>query len=126
MFNQTKIPSLIKAQEAGQLLVVLGVGEFKVEWHLSTDMKTMKCMYGLGHGACAKHVASTVPKHVIRPSLEQPKRLELHSENEEEALRKVAYFHLLCNQSMSVEVQLWLGGNQFCLFPLQGCCGRNF
>lgn len=55
VFNQTRIPSLIKAQEAGQLLVVPGVGEFKVEWHLSADMKTIKCMYGLGHGACAKH-----------------------------------------------------------------------
>ena len=55
VFNQTRIPSLIKAQEAGQLLVVLGVGEFKVERHLSADMKTVKCMFGLVHGACAKY-----------------------------------------------------------------------
>lgn len=51
VFHQTKFPEVIQAHENGQLLVVEGVGEFKVEWHLSADMKTIKCMYGLKHGA---------------------------------------------------------------------------
>jgi hypothetical protein len=50
-----KIPSLIKAQDARHLSVVLGVGEFKLKWHLSADLKTIKYIYGLGRGACAKH-----------------------------------------------------------------------
>ena len=55
VFNQTGIPKLIGAQEKGQLLEVLGIGEFKVEWHLAGDMKSIKCMYGLKHGANSKH-----------------------------------------------------------------------
>lgn len=55
VFELTAFPALIKAQEGGQLLSVEGVGNFKVEWHLSADMKTIKCLYGLKHGANAKH-----------------------------------------------------------------------
>jgi len=51
VFKQTKIPSLIEAQEDGKKLEVPGVGEFKVQWHMAADMKTLKCMYGLQHGA---------------------------------------------------------------------------
>jgi len=47
VFDQTSFPTLIKAQNGGQLLVVDGVGSFKVNWHLSCDMKTIKCLYGL-------------------------------------------------------------------------------
>ena len=53
VFNQMKIPELLSAQEAGQMLDVPEVGRFKVEWHLNADMKTVKCLYGLSHGACA-------------------------------------------------------------------------
>jgi hypothetical protein len=55
VFDQTRIPDLIKSQEAGQLLEVSGVGSFAVEWHMSADMKTLKCMYGLKSGPNAAH-----------------------------------------------------------------------
>ena len=55
VFKKTKIPELIASQERGQLLVVPGIGEFKVAWHLSADMKTIKVMYGLKHGANSLH-----------------------------------------------------------------------
>src|SRR5579875_3209738 len=51
VFQQTSFPTFIKAQEEGQLLTIEGVGNFKVEWHLSADMKTIKCLYKLKHGA---------------------------------------------------------------------------
>lgn len=50
-FKKTKIPALIEAQNAGQLLQVPEIGDFKVQWHLSADMKSIKVMYGLKHGA---------------------------------------------------------------------------
>lgn len=53
VFKQTRIPALVSAQEAGQKLHIPGIGDFNVEWHLSGDMKSIKCMYGLPHGACA-------------------------------------------------------------------------
>ena len=55
VFSQTKIPSLIKAQGARQLLEVLERGAFNVEWHLGADMKTIKCVYGLNMGANCLH-----------------------------------------------------------------------
>jgi hypothetical protein len=55
VFNQTGIPELIAAQENGQLLQVPGIGDFKIEWHFAGDMKSIKCMYGLKHGANTKH-----------------------------------------------------------------------
>jgi hypothetical protein len=42
---------LIAAKENGQLLTVPGIGSFKVSWHLAANMKTIKCMFGLQHGA---------------------------------------------------------------------------
>ena len=47
VFRQTNFPSLIATQDAGQPLIVDGVGSFQVEWHLSCDLKTIKCLYGL-------------------------------------------------------------------------------
>lgn len=55
VFGQTRIPDLIAAQERGQLLTVPEIGSFKVEWHLAADMKTIKCMYGLSHGATSTY-----------------------------------------------------------------------
>ena len=55
MFQQTQFPALIKAHDEGQLLTIEGVENFKVEWHLSADMKTIKCLYGLKHGANATY-----------------------------------------------------------------------
>lgn len=45
------MPALVYAQLIGQLLVLPDIGEFKVEWHLNADMKTIKVMYGLKYGA---------------------------------------------------------------------------
>lgn len=55
VFDQTHIPSLIKLQGEGQLLNVPGIGDFSIEWHLAADMKTIKCVYGLKHGANSLH-----------------------------------------------------------------------
>jgi len=54
VFEQTKIPEIISKQDKGQPLEVPGVGNFSVEWHMAADMKTIKCMYGLSHGANTK------------------------------------------------------------------------
>lgn len=53
-FQQTKWPEVIAAQNRGQELVVNGVGSFTIEWHLSADMKTIKCMNGLQHGPTSR------------------------------------------------------------------------
>ena len=50
VFNLTSIPSLISAQRRGQLLDVEGIGSFAVDWHIAADMKSIKCLYGLGQG----------------------------------------------------------------------------
>jgi len=55
MFDRTNFPSLIQAQEDGQFLKVHGVGDFQMEWHLDANMKTIKCMDGLGHGTNAAY-----------------------------------------------------------------------
>ena len=36
-------------------LDVEGYGSYEVEWNLEADLKTLKCMYNIGHGANAKH-----------------------------------------------------------------------
>lgn len=80
VFDKTDFPSLIQAQEDGQVLTVDGVGEFQVEWHLSADMKTIKCMYGLGHGANAPNSCiycmqqRTKPQHGTNQSAAQASR----------------------------------------------------
>ena len=54
VFQQTEFPKVIKAQSEGQLLEVPDRGSFAIEWHMSADMKTIKCMYGLQHGPSCK------------------------------------------------------------------------
>lgn len=54
VFEQTKFPEVIKAQNEGQELEVPGRGRFIVEWHMSADMKTIKCMNGLQQGPSCK------------------------------------------------------------------------
>jgi len=53
--NQTTIPSVIKGHSTSYKLVVHDIGEFPMEWYLSCDMKTIKCLYGMSHGPIAKH-----------------------------------------------------------------------
>lgn len=53
IFGKSNLPAVIAAKSDGQRLHVPGVGEFDVEWHVTADMKTIKCMYGLQSGpAC--------------------------------------------------------------------------
>ena len=54
VFQQTRFPDVITAQSNGEQLEVPGYGSFPVEWHLSADMKTIKCIYGLRHGPSCK------------------------------------------------------------------------
>ena len=69
VFKQTLIPTLIEAQEDGKKLEVPGVGEFRVQWHMAADMKTIKCMYGLQHGANSRfsciYCLQERTKHVV-------------------------------------------------------------
>ena len=46
-FNKTSIPKIINAQEEGALLQVDGFGDYKVQWHMARDLKTLKCMYNI-------------------------------------------------------------------------------
>ena len=55
VFSQIQLPTLIAAQDNGQKLEVEGFGSFSMEWHLTTDMKTIKCMYELKYGPNAQH-----------------------------------------------------------------------
>jgi hypothetical protein len=55
VFGQTKFSQVIQAQEDGQLLTIDGMGQFYMEWYLSVDMKTIKCIYELKHGVNNKH-----------------------------------------------------------------------
>lgn len=67
VFNQTSIPSLISAQNAGQLLDVPNVGSFTVQWHLSADMKTIKSLYGLSSGANSTYCCIYCEQRKVKP-----------------------------------------------------------
>ena len=54
VFNQTTIPQVISAQRNGRMLEVEGYGQYRVEWHLAGDLKTLKCMYNVSKGANSK------------------------------------------------------------------------
>ena len=45
-FQRVGITEIIKRQEEGQTVVVDGLGTFQVEWHLASDLKTWKCLFG--------------------------------------------------------------------------------
>lgn len=55
VFHHTPLPSIIHEQmNEGRKLGVEGRGEFKVEWHLAGDLKTLKCLFNCSKGAMAK------------------------------------------------------------------------
>ena len=54
VFNHTKIPCIITSHESNEQIHVEGVGDFRVQWHLAGDLKTLKCMYNVGKGANSK------------------------------------------------------------------------
>lgn len=64
VFEQTPLPFIISAQQQGEKLTVPDVGDFKVEWHLAADMKTIKCLYGFAHGAMQSILACIVGRGV--------------------------------------------------------------
>ena len=45
---------IINAQEVGTLLQVEGFGDYKVQWHMAGDLKTLKCMYNISKEPIAK------------------------------------------------------------------------
>ena len=53
-FGLTGYPNVIKRQSDGETLHVEGYGGYNVEWHLASDLKTLKCMYGCSNAANAK------------------------------------------------------------------------
>ena len=54
VFHKTSIPTIIGAQEEGVVLQVEGFGEYKVQWHMVGDLKTLKCMYNIFRGPTNK------------------------------------------------------------------------
>ena len=54
VFNETNTPNIIECQIKGQRLMVEGVGDFIVEWHLAADLKTLKCLSRCDQGRNAK------------------------------------------------------------------------
>jgi hypothetical protein len=55
VFRKTSLPSIMSSHDAGEKLYVEGYGSYFVEWHLAADLKTLKCMYNISHGANAMH-----------------------------------------------------------------------
>ena len=53
-FDHTEIPTIIDRQTKGEKLIVDGIGDFVVEWHLAGDLKTLKCMYNVSKRANSK------------------------------------------------------------------------
>lgn len=51
VFHRTPIPEIISEQRNNRILEVEGMGQYKVEWHLAGDLKTLKCMYNVSKGA---------------------------------------------------------------------------
>ena len=54
VFHKTSIPSIINSQEGGTMLHVEGFGDYRVQWHMAGDLKTLKCMYNISKGPIAK------------------------------------------------------------------------
>ena len=105
VFKKSTIPDLISAQENGQLLEVPGIGEFKVQWHLAADMKTIKVMYDLKHGANALHTCIYCMQERTKPVVTTPTQAML---------------------TMSKRTSLWNGGlfsNCIHAKPVLGACG---
>lgn len=55
IFSRTSYPDIIKDHMNGKVLSVPERGEFLVEWHLAGDLKSLKCMFNVSHGANSKH-----------------------------------------------------------------------
>ena len=55
VFHKTSIPSIINSQEGGTMLHVEGFGDYRVQWHMAGDLKTLKCnMYNISKGPISK------------------------------------------------------------------------
>ena len=44
VFSLLDLPQIISRQENGEKLLVDGIGEFSIDWHMSIDLKTIKCL----------------------------------------------------------------------------------
>jgi len=47
VFHQNHILALIETKEASQKLQIPEVGDFAIEWYVSTSMKNIKCMHNI-------------------------------------------------------------------------------
>ena len=55
VFRKTSLPLIMASHAAGEKMYVEGYSSYFVEWHLAADLKTLKCMYNISHGANATH-----------------------------------------------------------------------
>ena len=84
VLSQTDISSIIASQHSGRKLIVEGIGEFDVQWHLACDMKTIKCLYGFSHGPSAQHSCMycwcerSKPKNLSIAHAEDPGKSKRH------------------------------------------------
>ena len=54
VFSQIDIPNKISSKTKQKRLHIDGFGSFHVEWHMITNLKTIKCMYSMSKGATRK------------------------------------------------------------------------
>ena len=114
VFRKTKFPDVISAQSSGQKLVVPGIGSFSVEWHLSADMKTIKCMYGLKHGPSSKMNCIYCEQERNKPVVGNAAISSQAATHVQKAIGMEAYLHHVLEQN-HVMSAVMTGGNQFCL-----------
>ena len=55
LFSHTNISNIIESQILGESLIVEGVANFTIEWHMSANLKALKSMYGLSEGTNTKY-----------------------------------------------------------------------
>lgn len=54
-FSFADVADVIKRHNNGETLDVAGVGKFNIEWHLASDLKTLKALYGCKSGPNATY-----------------------------------------------------------------------
>ena len=54
VFHHTIIPSMISEQQNERTLHVFNIDTFTVEWHMSGELKNLKCMDNISKGAASK------------------------------------------------------------------------
>lgn len=55
IFSTSNYAKIIEEHMGGNQIYVPNYGTFQILWHLAGDLKTLKCMYNVSHGANTKH-----------------------------------------------------------------------